>query len=132
MREVHVALWVGKNLATRSWTMYELLVNSTWAVRELFVEFRDSRGLARTGTHPPALSRQVYDEFTNSLHIVHDLDANFCLDQNFEHFEIFVPTCYAVTTCLRTLHASLRLVCALARLQSCQCVPQNRASVKLA
>ena len=61
--------------------------------------------------------------------IVHYLYTNFCRDQNFEHFEIFVPTCLAITTCLRTLHASLRLLCALARLQSCQCVPQNRASV---
>ena len=41
-----------------------------------------SRGLARTGTHPPALS-QVHDEFTNSSCIVHDLDTKFCRDQNF-------------------------------------------------
>ena len=56
-----------------------------------------SRGLARTGTHPPALS-QVHDEFTNSSCIVHDLDTKFCRDQNFENFKIFVPMCHAVTT----------------------------------
>ena len=80
----------------------------------------------------PALARRVHDEFTNRLRIVHDPVAKFCRDQNFEHFKILVPTWHAVTTGLRTLHASSRLVCALARLESCQCVKQNRASVSLA
>ena len=31
---------------------------------------RDSRGLVHTGTHPPALSRRVHDEFTNSSRTV--------------------------------------------------------------
>ena len=80
----------------------------------------------------PALARRVHDEFTNSLRIVHDPVAKFCRDQNVEHFKILVPTWHAVTTGSRTLHASSRLVCALARLESCQCVTQNRASVSLA
>ena len=111
-------------------------VNMSWTTRELDVccswTLRDTRDMVRIGTHNPALSRRVHDEFTNSSHIVHDPVAKFCRDQNFEHFKILVPTWHAVTTGLRTLHASWRLVYASARLQSCQCVPQNRASVKLA
>ena len=52
------------------------------------------------------VKRRVHDEFTNSSRIVHDLVAKFCRDQNFEHFKILVPTWHAVTTGLRTLHAS--------------------------
>ena len=95
----------------------ELFVNSTWAVHELFLAVRDSSGMARTATHRP-------DEFTNSLRIVRD--------QNFEHFKILVPTWHAVTMGLRTLHASLRLVWVLARLELYQCMPQNRVSVSVA
>ena len=108
-----------------SWTTRELDVSCSWTLR-------DTRDMLRIGTHNPALSRRVHDEFTNSSRTVHDLVAKFCRDQNFEHFKILVPTWHAVTTGLRKLHASWRLVYAMTRLQSCQCVPQNRASVKLA
>ena len=67
--------------------------------------------MARAGTHLP-------DDFTNSLRIVHDSDAKFCRDQNFEHFKIIFPAWHAVTTGSRILHASSRTVCALARLNS--------------
>ena len=93
---------------------------------------RDGRDMAHIGTHLPALSRQLHDEFTNSLRVVHYPDAKFCREQNFEHFRILAPTRHAVTTGLRILHASLQLVCALARLESWQCVTQNRASVNAA
>ena len=118
--------------ATGSWFMRELLMNSTWAVRELFVAVCDTRCMACTGTHPPVLSRRVHDQFTTSSRIVHDMVAKFYRDQNFEHLKILVPTLHAVTTFLCTLHVSLRLVCALTWLQSGQCVQQNRASVSLA
>ena len=108
-----------------SWTSRELDVSCSWTLR-------DTRDMVRIGTHNPALSRRVHDEFTNSSRIFDDLVAKFCRDQNFEHFKILVPTWHSVTTGLSTLHASWRLVYALARLQSCQCVPQNRANVKLA
>ena len=108
-----------------SWTTRELDVSCSWTLR-------DTRDMVRIGTHNPALSRRVHDEFTNSSRMVHDPVAKFCRGQNFENFKILVPTWHAVTTGLRTHHASWRLVYTLARLQSCQCVPQNRASVKLA
>ena len=101
-------------------TTREFNASCSWTIRGISWQWW-------AGAHWHTSSRIV----TSSLK-VHDLDINFCHDQNFEHFKIFVPTCYAITTCLRTLHAILRLVCALERLQSCQCVPQNFASVKLA
>ena len=101
--------------------------NYARTTRELDVAVSDSRGMARTGTHPPALSRRVHDELTNSSRKVHDLVAKFRRDQNFEHFKILFPTWHAVTTCLRTCHARVRLVCALTRLQSCQCVPHTES-----
>ena len=136
LREVHVTVWVGRygHAATRtnSWTCLELFLKSTWAVHKLFVAVRESRGMVRTGTHLLALSRRVQEEFTNISRIVNDPVAKFCCYKNFEHFKILLSTWYALRTGLRTLHASLRLVCAVARLQSCQCVPQIRTSVSLA
>ena len=73
-----------------------------------------------------------HDKFTNSWLILHDPFAKFCCDLTFEYFKILIPTWHAVTTGLHTLHASLRLVFALTRLESCQCEPQIRASVKAA
>ena len=54
-----------------------------------------------------------HNEFMNSWQIVHDPVAKFWRDQNSEHFKIIVPTLHTVTTGLRTLHASLQLVCAI-------------------
>ena len=104
-----------------SWTCHELFVNYPWQ----FVTVVALHALSSTGMHRP-------DVFTNSLCIVYNPVAKFCRDENFEHLKIFVLTWHTVTTGLRTLHASLRLVCALARLELCQRVPQNRASVSLA
>ena len=103
-----------------SWTAREHVVNYSWIRCELFVNYPWQfvtvvalRKLSSTGTHPPNV-------FMNSLHIVNDPVAKFDHDQNFEHFKILDETWHAVTTGLRILHASLRLVCALARLESCR------------
>ena len=94
--------------------------------------FRDSRGMVRTATHWRASFPHRPDEFTNTSGIVHDPVANYCRDKNFEHFKIFAATWHAVTTGSRTLHATSGTLHALTRLESCQCVSQNRRSVSLA
>ena len=67
-------------------------------------------------------SRRVHEQFAHSSRPRH-----FILSwPKFWKFQNFCPNMS------RQVNASLRLVCALARLESCQCVPQNRASVKLA
>ena len=104
-----------------SWTRHELFVNYLLQ----FVTVVALCALPRTGTHRPV-------QFMNSLRIVYDPVLKFCYDQNFELFKILVPTWHIVMTGLRTYHASLRLVSALARLESGQCVPHNRTSVSLA
>ena len=95
--------------------------------------------MERTGTHSSVSFRRVHEQFAHSPRhrrsfcdelcrlydvislakfvtkrtpVVHDPFAKFCRDQNFEHFKILVPTWHVVTTGLRTIHASLRLVCA--------------------
>ena len=88
--------------------------------------FQECLGMACTATRWHVSSRSIHDEFTNSWRIVHDPFAKFCRDSNFKHFKILFPTWHAVTTSLRTLHASLRLVCALTVVpmrasESCKC-----------
>ena len=130
----HTPTWAALSRISRelllncSLTAHEHVVNYWWTRRELFVNYQWQFVtvvalpiLSSTGTHHPASSRRVHEQFAHSLRPV----VKFCRDQNFEHFKILVPTWHAVTTGLRTLHASLRL-------ESCQCVPQNRASVSLA
>ena len=80
------------------------------------------------------ITSHCHDEFMNIWCIVYVYDpfTKFDRHQNFQHFKILIPTWHEVTTCLCTFQASLRLACTLARLESCQCEPQNRASVKAA
>ena len=50
-----------------SWTAREHVVNSTWAVRELSVTVVALHALSSTGTHSPASSRRVHEQFAHSL-----------------------------------------------------------------
>ena len=127
--------WTARELFVNcSLTCCELLVNVTWAVREISMAVLDSRGMARTGTHPPASSRHVQEQFAHSSRPGREILSwpkfwtfqNSCPDMARSH-DGFTHTSHQFTTSLRT--GTTR---ALARLESCQCVPQNRTSVSLA
>ena len=70
--------WSRHNVVSRSWTMRELFVNSSWICRDNAggcVPVRVRQRLSRNSTNS---SRTTHVEFTSSSYMIHDRVANFC------------------------------------------------------